>query len=440
MSLELLPPVSSRDDALVEPTPAPPPRTREQEKHTTHRLAGGHVPALDGVRGLAILLVLFFHFMMIQGNGPAHRLIQKTWGYGWAGVDLFFVLSGFLITGILLDAKSKRPTAGSFFKNFYARRTVRIFPLYYAFLVVFLLILPRVMPAFHDIYGRPPTGEWTYWTYTYNLFQGHHQSEREFSHSMGVMWSLCIEEQFYLIWPTVVWFCRPKSLLKICAGLILMSMIARGFVDHYTGYNTFVSQWTFCRMDPLAIGASIAILTRIAPQRVRAMRKYAIHLLWLIPVLIAGWNVAMGSLLSSTVFIVAGYTSLSVLFGALLLVTITSAGGPLVWALSNPVLRLFGKLSYAMYLFNQPIKYALLRYLYGFEDITQEFTSITHQLTFFVLATVLTVATAWLSWHLFEKHFLRLKAFFPMDRAAKEGTRDPLAASPIALPQSAVGH
>src|SRR3954469_7302203 len=134
-----------------------------------------HVPALDGIRGVAILLVLFFHMMLIAGNGPLPRLIQKTWGYGWAGVDLFFVLSGFLITGILLDAKAKNPTTWNFFKNFYARRTVRIFPLYYAFLIVFLLILPNVMSGFYDLYGRPPTGQWTYWTYTYNLFQGHHQ-------------------------------------------------------------------------------------------------------------------------------------------------------------------------------------------------------------------------------------------------------------------------
>src|SRR5215207_3259836 len=77
----------------------------------SHRLQKGHIPALDGVRGLAILLVLFFHLRMITGDGAIIRLIQKTWSLGWMGVDLFFVLSGFLITGILLDAKSKGPSA-----------------------------------------------------------------------------------------------------------------------------------------------------------------------------------------------------------------------------------------------------------------------------------------------------------------------------------------
>jgi peptidoglycan/LPS O-acetylase OafA/YrhL len=90
-----------------------------------------------------------------------------------------------------------------------------------------------------------------------------------------------------------------------------------------------------------------------------------------------------------------------------------------------------------MYLFNQPIKYALLKYVWGFTDPTQEFTSITQQIAFFAVATVLTVGAAWLSWHCFEKHFLKLKEFFPMDReSARHEHRDPLAASPIALPQS----
>jgi len=115
-----------------------------------------HVPALDGIRGLAILLVLFFHFSVVGGHSASIRFIQKTWGFGWSGVDLFFVLSGFLITGILLDAKNR----SHYFRNFYARRTVRIFPLYFAFLAVFMVLMPMVMPRYDELFGVPPCGKW----------------------------------------------------------------------------------------------------------------------------------------------------------------------------------------------------------------------------------------------------------------------------------------
>jgi peptidoglycan/LPS O-acetylase OafA/YrhL len=136
-----------------------------------------------------------------------------------------------------------------------------------------------------------------------------------------------------------------------------------------------------------------------------------------------------------------GYSAIALMFGALLLMTITAPNqrGPFVRVFSNPLLRLFGRLSYAMYLFNQPIKYALLKYVWGFKEPTQEFNSVPQLLVFFVVATVATVAAAWLSWHLFEKHFLKLKEYFPMDRAAARGVRDPLAAPPIALPQGSGG-
>jgi peptidoglycan/LPS O-acetylase OafA/YrhL len=152
----------------------------------------------------------------------------------------------------------------------------------------------------------------------------------------------------------------------------------------------------------------------------------------------------VGTLTQSNVFLVGGYTALAAMFGALLLVTITANGaGPFVSVFSNPLLRLFGRLSYAIYLFNQPVKYALLKYVWHFDDPTQEFTSLAPQIIFFLVATALTVALAWLSWHLFEKHFLKLKDWFPMSDQKKrtihsaaegvvstaEGTNSPQAAA-----------
>ena len=111
----------------------------------TARHALRHIPALDGVRGLAILLVLFYHTTIVE-PGPwwATMLHATCRNFGWTGVDLFFVLSGFLITGILVDAKG-RP---NFLRNFYARRVLRIFPLYYAYLFAVLLIGPTLSTEF----------------------------------------------------------------------------------------------------------------------------------------------------------------------------------------------------------------------------------------------------------------------------------------------------
>src|SRR3954467_8703188 len=122
---------------IVSPSEAVPSRRGCKQRDQ----APSHIPALDGIRGLAVLLILYCHATVIEPGGALGKLFLSTARISWAGVDLFFVLSGFLITGILFDAKSKP----HFFRNFYARRTVRIFPLYYAFLFVTLLILPAVL-------------------------------------------------------------------------------------------------------------------------------------------------------------------------------------------------------------------------------------------------------------------------------------------------------
>jgi len=164
-----------------------------------------HIPALDGIRGLAVLLVFYCHTTLIDPGGALGKLFVSSSRISWAGVDLFFVLSGFLITGILFDAKGK----DFYFRNFYARRTVRIFPLYYAFLLVALVLLPIVTPAsLADVYLHEfPTQKVWYWLYLSNFYQAFHPTH----HLVFVSWSLAIEEQFYLCWPLVVFLCSRKA-------------------------------------------------------------------------------------------------------------------------------------------------------------------------------------------------------------------------------------
>src|SRR5262245_35087776 len=173
----------------------------------------GHQPGLDGVRGVAILMVMAIHFV---GDSTARTLGQtllvKAAGYGLLGVDLFFVLSGFLITGILLDAKN-RP---HYFRNFYALRTLRIFPLYYAVLAVLLLLIPAVTTLSPLLEQAREQQGWL-WTYTTNFYVAYTSSWRSLTY-VTHFWSLASEEHFYLVWPLVVFALRRKALERVCVG------------------------------------------------------------------------------------------------------------------------------------------------------------------------------------------------------------------------------
>src|SRR4051812_48705226 len=152
----------------------------------------GHLPGLDGLRGIAILMVLALHFLGdATPHGPVGRLVVKAASYGVLGVDLFFVLSGFLITGLLLDAKS----GPHYFRNFYARRTLRIFPLYYLVLTILFIVLPRFTALPAPLEDARIHQGWL-WTYTSNFFIAA-RAEWALTY-VSHFWSLAIEEHFYL--------------------------------------------------------------------------------------------------------------------------------------------------------------------------------------------------------------------------------------------------
>ena len=150
------------------------------------------IPALDGLRGIAILLVLIHHLTIYRPEGGLDSWIAAVPLFGWCGVNLFFVLSGFLITGILLDTRD----SPVFYRSFFARRVLRIFPLYYGVLFLGFVLAPLLLPM-PDAYGRHQL--WL-WTYLANFAMPFGKGEPAFSH----FWSLCVEEQFYLVWPFLV--------------------------------------------------------------------------------------------------------------------------------------------------------------------------------------------------------------------------------------------
>jgi len=220
-----------------------------------------HVRAFDGLRGIAIILVLLRH---VGEDSPARRVggvVAAALNAGWLGVDVFFVLSGFLITGILLDARGDgAQPADGYFRRFYARRALRIFPAYYLFLAVVVLI------------GRPPMphGAWWYWSYLPNVLIARH-GWPDGTWDTGHLWSLAVEEQFYLVWPAIIAWTPRRRLPVLCLAVIVAAVALR--VVLLPALAAYVL--TPARADTLAVGAVLAIALRSGPRARDAVARAA---------------------------------------------------------------------------------------------------------------------------------------------------------------------
>jgi peptidoglycan/LPS O-acetylase OafA/YrhL len=378
------------------------------------RRAAGFIPALDGLRGIAIILVMLHHFTHFEQTTGFDGPIGSVLAFGWTGVDLFFVLSGFLITGILLDTRGSE----RYFTTFYARRVLRIFPLYYLVLVLTFVVLPK-FPAVHALLtgqlGVPAAEqvdvpEWPYWTYLTNVAV----AERGFTHGwVDVAWSLAIEEQFYLVWPLAVWLCPPRLLAPLCAVIVVAEPIARIYARAMDYKVVWIFVLTWYRLDGLAIGALLALAHRrgLLPRLDRWVPAIAIACVaGLIVCAILGghtwwWNRRMQQY---------GYTLIAFAGGAMLVGAIARPADSL-WPrmLSAGWLRAFGKYSYALYLIHLPVMRLVMEYVFNpAEYATLGMPRWIAQVLFYGAATAPAFALAWLSWRWFEAPILGLKARF----------------------------
>lgn len=415
----------------AEPTAA----AREvQPRSSTEPRLHERIPQLDAVRGLAILLVLLFHFSRYgHGLPPATNLIDRMFEVltraGWVGVDLFFVLSGFLITGILYDSKR----SVHYFRNFYARRVLRIFPLYYGTLVVFLLVLPRLVLSSEAIGAHQGDAVW-YWTYLSNVriakdgWQGFD--------SLGHFWSLAVEEQFYVVWPVVILFFSRSNLIRICSWCIGGALLARVALN-LAGYQTAAYVLTPARIDTLALGALLALTAR-GPAGLTHIARWAQPVAGLLALLLCAmalWRRGLEP--HDPVISTVGHTLLACLFALVLVCALTSPRRQFLGRLfSSSLLRFLGQYSYALYVFHHPILF-LRPGLLPLDWVPTVFGSLLlKKLVFISSATGVSIVLALISWHLYEKQFFKLKRFFPYQPSETAGAAGRAATAAACTPAS----
>lgn len=333
------------------------------------------IKPLDGLRGVAIIFVLLYHLFNFG-------ILYPFFWFGWIGVDLFFVLSGFLITNLLLSTKN----FNGYYKTFLLRRALRILPLYYLVVVLFAIIAPHFST--------------TKWFSEYQIFFWTHTSNflflnKGFFRPLGHFWSLAIEEQFYLIWPFFVLYLKSKQLIGVSAILIIISILIRSIWSE----NPFISYgMPLAHLDGLLIGSVIS-----AALRTDKTHLFTTNINYIF--IFCG--------LAFATFIAYGFYSKSELHSNPLSITVASfffgcvlirclGCGWMAKMFSNSILVYFGKYSYGIYIFNS--------LFYHFANwVGVDKCNGNQKLFFYTLVLLLTLFVSYMSYNFFEIKFLNLK-------------------------------
>lgn len=310
------------------------------------------ISELDGIRGLAILIVVVSHvfaFTVVATNGfPV--LIKEVIDMGWTGVVLFFVLSGFLIGGILIDHRD----SAHYFKTFYVRRVCRIMPVYYLWLGLgWLLFSKGHLNNFVTLAHCPG---WGYLVFLQNFWIA--KMDVNVPIWVRASWSLCIEEHFYLLMPLIIWLVSPRKLPVVLTVLIFLTFLSRSYICIYH-YRYFLYYLTPCRLDALLTGVLCARLVR--NPRFESLIKRRTDWLYLVfALLFCGmvyftFSPATHGEPDSFDISTWGYTWVAFFYASFLLIVVTDKTGPFARIMRNSLLRHFAVISYCVYLIFLPI-------------------------------------------------------------------------------------
>jgi peptidoglycan/LPS O-acetylase OafA/YrhL len=365
------------------------------QQPASSRMAPGRVPELDGVRAIAIWWVLLFH--VFPETNPAVRklpgIMRQVINHGWLGVDLFFVLSGFLITGILLESRAKP----AYFENFYGRRALRILPVYITTILV-MWICYRGFNGFFILCLA---------------FLANFNNLLHVAYPLGgsVFWSLAVEEHFYLIWPLLIRFTRTGALVAIAIALITVEIVVRGICMAH-GVDTYELSWF--RLDSLAFGSLIAVFVRSKYCSSRNCIKLA-GLLLLVAALVTLAAAPLGSLrIGSPVSGTLGFAHAYVLFGVGILLLWAFRGSRLTSVFRTRFARVSADLSYCVYLIHLGVLDAYYRVLGPFltSSLRTNLGDFGECAVSAAIVLALTFLLALFSQKFLERPFLRLKERF----------------------------
>ncbi len=346
-----------------------------------------HFSSLDGLRAIALSSVMIHHYapMLFHGGSRLRDGLKLILDLGGLGVDLFFALSGFLITGILYDSIGRR----DFFRRFYWRRSLRIFPAYALFLLPFLFI-----PSMFQHLGR-----WWFVLYLRNWAGPDPASDNWLGH----LWSLAVEEQFYIFWALAVYFCPKRHLAKLIILLCVFALVFRGamIVSGFSRYDQI--RFTPARIDGLLMGGLVAIAWRRYPWA--KVQRAAFYCAVLSALSFTGILVAVGTLDNHFAELVLPSLS-AIFFASCVAVSLTRKS-----MLQSPALAHIAKYSYAMYLWH------LLPYMFG-QLILASLRGpspagmLLAKSLFIPVLFLVTYLLARISWATVEEPFLRLKDRF----------------------------